>query len=523
VTDHGAPACDPPSATALCRRGADALFCALPVLLSAWVHRSILGNYFIGDDFLHLYTIANNGLGEFLLTPYGGHVYVARNLIFYACYRAFGLDARWYFASVLLTHVVAVALLCRVILRLTRGRILACFGAILWGTCPATEGTLSWYTAFGQVLATVITLWLLDDVLRIADRGVPPSHRRVAAWFLLLMAAATCFGVGIAVAMTFFVVLFLLMPDPAGKPLALLFLAQLVIAPALFFGVHHAYVVVSGVPINQGAEAVRHLRHWQPIPEMVGRLLSYGVSTLVLPFPNRDYSVAAAATAVYAAGVGIGLACGAPPVRRALSAFVVMIIAVYGTIAAGRAPVLSMFPNWNRWGAMAEHYHYLAPALITVTLCLLLGEAGRVVRPPPSLAAVILGVWVAAGLRYHEMTTSLLKYHEPARRETAEVLQSIDQAIDATAGPDVYITNRRFVPILWATDAAGFPGWAALFIITHPSDVVRGKRVHFIDDNAQILAMARAHPGSRINRLVIAPGSAPGGAAVPPGSGSDRQ
>src|SRR5262249_29661102 len=83
----------------------------LPPAAAAFTFFPVTRNYFVGDDFLHLLTFANDGLLRFLVTPFGGHVLVVRNLAFALCVRAFGTDPTGFFWTVLATHVVNAGLL----------------------------------------------------------------------------------------------------------------------------------------------------------------------------------------------------------------------------------------------------------------------------------------------------------------------------------------------------------------------------------------------------------------------------
>jgi hypothetical protein len=69
----------------------------------------------------------------------------------------------------------------------------------------------------------------------------------------------------------------------------------------------------------------------------------------------------------------------------------------------------------------------------------------------------------------------------------------------------VYIPNKLFLSVgpMIAADPVTFPGWAAIFTIFFPSNVVDGKRVHFIVNHPE--AVAAAMRGRRTAELVIGP------------------
>src|SRR5262245_1697147 len=185
----------------------------LPLALAAWVYHPLTRIYFFADDFILLASIANDPVAAFLLRPFGGHNCLGRNLVFLATYHLFGLRADLYYWSVLLTHLLNVALLFGLLRALTASVLLACFGAALWGMSPLQAGTLGWYSVYGQVLAVTAMLLVLLPLARLAATGAPLRARTAGVWFALLLLGTTFFGIGIGVALAFPLALFLLLPD----------------------------------------------------------------------------------------------------------------------------------------------------------------------------------------------------------------------------------------------------------------------------------------------------------------------
>src|SRR5262249_57351468 len=145
----------------------------LAVALAAWVYYPITRIYFFADDFILLASIASDRVMPFLLRPFGGHNCLGRNLVFLATYHLFGLRADLYYWSVLLTHLLNVALLFGLLRALTASVLLACFGAALWGMSPLQAGTLGWYSVYGQVLAVAALPPLLLPLGRLAAPRAP--------------------------------------------------------------------------------------------------------------------------------------------------------------------------------------------------------------------------------------------------------------------------------------------------------------------------------------------------------------
>src|SRR5262249_35288723 len=145
----------------------DRAYCLAAVVLAAAVFGSITANYFHADDFNHLQSIANYPTLRWICQPKAGHLYMVRNALFSLSYAVFGAEPAAFFWSVLLTHLVNVGLLFAVINQLTQSKRLAFVGATAWGISPVNEGTLGWYSVYGQVIAATFVLVVL---LRLARR-----------------------------------------------------------------------------------------------------------------------------------------------------------------------------------------------------------------------------------------------------------------------------------------------------------------------------------------------------------------
>jgi len=146
---------------------------------------------------------------------------------------------------------------------------------------------------------------------------------------------------------------------------------------------------------------------------------------------------------------------------------------------------------------------------LTIALCVMLATIGERLRPSPRLTSLLVlacaGVSVAASVR-----GTILTHRAPrqaARAETAGAFADMRAAIEtAPPGTDVYIPNRPFKsigPMMLANQKA-FPGWAALFTILFPANVVDGRRVFFIEPDPLVVA-AVANGNRTAGLLVSAP------------------
>jgi hypothetical protein len=490
---------------------ASAAFLMLALTLPAAVYLPITGNFFNADDFLHLYHIVNEPLGRFLLDMHGGHLLMTRNAVFLLCYELFGTAVAAYFWLVLLTHLLNVALLFQIIRDLTDSVRLACFGSALWGILPVHEGALGWYSVYGHVLAATFTCWVLHDLVRVA-RGRPIRRLTLLRWTLLLLAAATSFGVGIGTASVMPLVALLLLPASPARTRIVLVLAALAGAlPFLYFGLQRLYVdLYGGLPSS--LLLVAGLHYWPAHVEMFFDLLAYGILSVALGvfggLLHYGGIAAGAGGAAYAVIVLAAFVCGPPILRRRLLAALALCVGAYAVVAAGRA-MFGAGPS-SGWGAQTPRFHYLGTAALTIATCLVLAEIARRWPVRPRATTVLLLAWAGASLIARAAVGTPIAHFDAARQETASVVAQIERAArSAPRAADVYIENGPFQSIgnLFIGSRADFPGWAAVFAIYFPTDVVAGRRIRFVEPDLYVIESARE--GRRSAGLLVSPEDAP--------------
>ena len=482
------------------------LLLAVSLSLTAIAYGPILANYFYNDDFVYLYEINNHSLLEFLLRPHGGHVQASRNLIFYLVHAASGTNPMWYFGLVLLTHLANVALLFVLISRFTGSTGLACFGSTLWGSSPLHEGTLGWYSVYGQAVVALITLGLLVDLTRCQAAGMARRTYAPLFWYVALLVAATSFGVGIAIAVVFPIIAFVLVPDLRLRRWAALGLCTLpVVVLGLYTAVYRLYERTSGAPtVSPWQSLTDQLLHVPKLLRVLLAFLSYGASNALSGLLHTETTFPSVWTftagALYVFGIALILAQSTPATKRQLLVCVVLAVSSYGIIALGRAEL------WGVDGAVQARYHYVGMIALVVTACLILhqvSEYGVLRRLRTDLTLLgCLGL-VCVVLIYHRPS---IDHHDRARLETTNVVAAMRSLIlQHAADEDVYIPNRPFSP------AGGYmaslsPGWVGIYIIFFPQNTFEGRRVYFVESDERILAMARTHPQTRLAALLVAPG-----------------
>ncbi|HSP95691.1 MAG TPA: hypothetical protein VL049_00420 [Candidatus Dormibacteraeota bacterium] len=472
----------------------------VPLLASAAAYWPIVRNYFHADDFIHLYMIGDGRLGEFLLTPHGGHLLVVRNAIFVLHHALFGADPRGYLWCALLTHLVNVALLFVVVRAATDSPRLACVGATLWGVSPLHADPLGWYSVYGEVILTtallVVLRWLLRAQARAASDG---RHGALAAGLLLL--GALSFGIGIGLAMAMAVAAALLLPGTAHRAARRWFLALALAVPLLYVAARLGYALVAShayasPATNLGARALL-----VDVPLMTADMLAYGTAAaatgaFAAPPPARALLVLGFALL---AGLAAAAATAPPLARRRIAALLVLAIGGYGIIALGRAPALGAFGMTPAEGAAWARYHYASTSLLTVALALALGG----VRVPARLANVATTAILAFTALALWLVPRPIDHYDEERATVARIFELVAARAAAPVNGTAYIHNRALYPLGYVVDRHYFPGWAGVLIALSPNDTADGVPVRFVEADAAVVAEARARPGTRTADLLL--------------------
>jgi hypothetical protein len=480
----------------------DAPLAALaPLVLSAFAFFPITRNFFHDDDFLNLYEIANDHPFRFIFRMHGGHMLASSNALFALFFRLFDAAPAPYFWAALLAHLANVLLLFALVRRLTASRSLACFAAALWGTLPVNEGSLGWYSVFGHVLATTCSLAVLAALAHLdARRGAAA----VAGWVAAIAVATTSFGVGLGVAVAMPVVAFLLLPPGRERRRAVLaFSAFAVATPIAYFGLQHLYAAAyggsAGLTFIMAAQ-----RYWQNSLRLTAELLFYASACLLFGIahqaPRYPSALATIIVGICALAFAAVFAFASGRARRNILALLFLATAAYAVIGAGRG----MFAQRIAGLASAPRFHYLGPALVAAALAVALGEVARRAAFLASAAKAVLPLWLAAVFAAHALRGPIPKQFAYSRYETAQTLAAIRAAIaKARPGEDVYIDNRGFraIGLLLYEARHRFPGWAGIFAIYFPSNLVDGRRVHFLESDPK--AIESAADGRRTAGLLV--------------------
>jgi len=180
--------------------------------------RRSVDNYFFADDFLHLFDLVTRSPATLSHADLGADICTScATPCFLGMFEAFGPRPRPWFWTVLLTHLVNVALLHRIVRRFTADLTLACAAALCWGTCPrwrAPSLVLGFTVRSWRPTLVLVVLACLADVMVSGDEVTP---RRALAWGGLLILAGGYFAPVLGVAAVFALVVLIALPRAGSR------------------------------------------------------------------------------------------------------------------------------------------------------------------------------------------------------------------------------------------------------------------------------------------------------------------
>jgi len=497
------------------RRGGRALAASvalLPVVLSFAAQHKVLASDFWRDDFLHLYDIVNDGVLRFVFSPYGGHVYTLRNLIFALTYKAFGLDPVPYFWCVILTHSLNVFLLSAVLRRQTGRPVLAALLATAWGTSPIHTAMLDWYSTYGHTFCA--TMLLLGMWNFLVGRDLEQRRARWLVALACLFVGANSFGVGAAIALVFPLAAALLMPAGRGRKSAvLLFSALLFLVPLMYVASPFLSKLLGTADTIGDSMHPAFLSAWRSMPKMWGFLVIFGTWTLITGpgSPLIGYVIALLPAAAFCV-IGMSLLMSDAEARRQSCAWLLMAAAAYAIIAMGRTFDYISLGQALSSAARVPRYHYVGQLALCGALSVAIASFGRFDVTRRTIVRGIFGagmlvlffVNVRAGVNHVSLPSTrgaLTRFQQMVEKEAND--QPPEKAVCLENGPfesvDIWVTGLR---------AGRFPGLAGIFLITWNDGKVNGRRVFFIETHPAALKYMYERKG-KISVVMLPPGFCP--------------
>jgi hypothetical protein len=476
-----------------------------------FVHFQVLFSGFLYDDFTHLYSLSNLPFLDAVRISAGGHLFYTSKTVMWMVKSLFGATPFPFMLLGLMIHLASVRLLFEIISLSTGKDSLAAFGAALWGMSPYAVGTLGWVSVHGQAYATAAILWVLLDIVRSSKTSIVLSNSILIRHAFLFLVATTSFGTGLASVVVFPLVIALWNPLPAQRIRLVAFYSFLT------FAIIALYVLSMGAP----GESVDKLSNvlsggFGQLSKSLGafaELLSIGFSALIwgplivgkIALVQEDSlsSVAPKIALVLALPlIVLGGIASDNSERRRIFALFLLPCAAYGLIAYARSG------GWFAIHTEAHRYHYLAPAILAIILCLILSTLmdrlpERLLRYGRPAFFIWLGLVIVP---YHLGPVPAVKEPQLLRqyKQYKESMRTIEAALEkSTDRAEIYIVNKPYKVYVWGYTPQHFPGLAALFVMNYPNNTVDGKRVYFLEESAKIVQMAQVQKGSRISEVLM--------------------
>lgn len=474
----------------------------------------MLNNSFLFDDFVHLYNVSNLPFLQAISVPMGGHLLHSFTTVVWSVKSLFGLNPVVFLLLGLAVHLASVWLLFGIVSSLTGRAALAAFGATLWGISPMNAGTLGWISVHGQLYATCAVLWVLHDIVRCSQASGQLSNGLLLRHALLLMVATTSFGAGLASTLVLPLLVALWNPVPAQRyRLVAVYGAAALAALVLYV----TTMSLQGEAADNLGDKLDIMRRSFAIAPVIGRafaeLLAIGSAGLLwgplvvgkISMVPKESLVLVASIATFAVTLPLliwGCWVSDPSERRRIFALLLIPCAAYGLIAIARSgSFFVLHPD-------AARYHYLAPAILAVVLCLILSKLiDRLPARARDYGRISYSVWLILVLVPFALGPALptkeahMKWQ---KRQFLKSTQTLEKALENNIGQgDIFIRNRRFSVFVWGYTPEQFPGLAALFVVTYPNNIVDGRRVFFLEESEELVKTNQARFGSRISQLLI--------------------
>ncbi len=489
-----------------------------PVIATLLVQFHMLRNpIFMYDDLVHLYNVSNLPFIDAIRITMGGHLIHSLTTVFWVLKSLFGVNPVAFMLVGITIHLVSVRLLFEIISRLTARNSLAALGASVWGMNPFIAASLEWISVHGQVYATAAVLWVLLDIVRYGQTPSLLKNGLLIRHAFLLLVAATSFGSGLSSTVVFVLVIAVWnpLPDRRNRLLAVYgSVALLAIALYAFTMSTEAEGGYAGTNAT-GATIMYGVGN---IPGVLGAflgLLCVGSSGLLwgpliigkislVPRDSLAFVATIAAVLVTLPLLIWGCMLSNPSERRRIFALLLLPCAAYGLIAVARTSFMAQVL------VVTPRYHYLSIAIIAIVVCLVLAKL--IDRLPHSLlnyGRASFAIWLAIvilpfALAPAEGVKAIGKLNQENQYNAA--MREIQAALKNNADQHtIFIVNKpyRVTPVPMRIIPEYFPGFAALFVLSYPSNSVDGKRVLFLEASNEIVEMTKAQKGSRISELLV--------------------
>lgn len=511
-----------------------------PIFCAAVVHFRILDTFFRLDDYIHLFQIANDNFLNFLFDRFGGHLYITRNFVFYCMYKLFGTHSIYYFLIILLTHLINVYLLFEMLSMMIDDTTVASIGATIWGMSPINYVTLSWCSAFGVVMLATFFLLIIIEILRIAQGVYKLTKYRFLRLNLFGFAIASSYGFGITLVCILPVLAWILIPNKELRyKTALSIVPAVILSIVLFFLINYLPFITTTRDNGFVFDTIRgyllNPSFLYPAIKFFFGLILYSLYCMaafplsfIIPntFPNPLTNVSFSNLFITEVIVCLIVVISNLYLWNKISLHkkryyyfaIVALTGIYPLITIGRAQFFVLFNLFSPWVATTPRYHYSGFIIMISLVCLLLSEFRlHFAKVRKIIGLVSLGIITISIYPSFQKAPLLdINLSDKERVIFNSAISEIEkEVLKYPLRSKVYLPNRLEPSFfLFHPAEVDFPGRAAVYMLKFPDNELFGRRVYFVEENAEVIRKVRQRDDWRIAQLLIAPGEAENGLRI---------
>jgi len=392
--------------------------------------------------------------------------------------------------------------------------MLASIFSSLWGIALINRGTLGWFSAYGHVLATCFLLLILVDIAKLAREKKSPGTEMLLRWSVLLIVAAFSWGVGIGIALSFFLSAWFLLFHLKQR----LKVSLILLVPAMVVIV--IYALIQTIVLQNANDSFvlefpyDNLFFWTSSIKLFLAKMSYSASTIIAGqfIINSDHEliISYCITCIFIVIVIYLLIKSSEYHRNLIVGIMVLLITICGLFSFSKAWISELLKLSFRSVVVSPWHYYLTTLLVALMLsiaCSHFIESEKIKSKiiPISLMllyfAVLFGVSSVPAAFFYDM------HGVKCRNEYSAIVDEVE----ASTAPvkhheNIYIHNEmtKNIRIPFQTEKNfDFPGLAAVYLIARFEGKFSNQNILFIEDNPDLAQKLLKDKNTAISKIVV--------------------
>lgn len=487
----------------------------IPVFFTFVVQVSILNGDFFSDDYMYFYRAANSGFWRFLFDPFANQIMPVRHVILYVFFCLFGLQASYYFILAFITHLLNVFFLYVVIKRITDNNLLAVFFSTLWGIALINRGTLEWFSAYGHVLATCFLLLILVDVSKLARGTESPGNFMLVRWSVLLVLSAFSWGVGIGIAVIFFIsACFFLFHLKKRIRTSLIMLIPALLVILIYALIQRIIIWRSAADSFVFEFPYDNPLFWISSIKLFLAKLSYAVSMLLIgPFiinASHELIISYCITGLFASVMVYVFIKSSVYQRNLILGLMVLLLVTCGIFSFAKAWISEVLKLSFRSTVVSPWHYYMMTILVALLLgiaCSLFIKTEKIksnIIPISIMTLLLIVIFIASFVPAHYFYN---KHGVNCKNEYYAIVEELKAGTtNLKQNESIYFRNKmtKSIRVPFQTDKNfDFPGLAAIYMIARFEGKFDGRNVYFIEENRALAKNLLADKDSAISKIIL--------------------